>query len=80
MRDYRLVQAHRINKVLQPVGAEVELPEQTGDWLVSQAIAVRVEQAVVPRAPSVPALLARAPRAQFVAPASPRFKCCGWNT
>jgi hypothetical protein len=79
LREYRLLQAHRINKVLEPVGAEVSLPEQTGDWLVSQSIAARVDSAVVPRAPSVPALLAPAPRTQFVAPASPRFKCCGWK-
>jgi hypothetical protein len=74
MPEYRLLQPYRIDKKLQPIGAEVELPAQVGDWLVSQSMAERVDGAVVtPRAPIAQPFA----RPKFAAPLSTRWSCCG---
>jgi hypothetical protein len=76
--NYRLLREHRINKILHPVGSEVSLPEQLGDWLVEQAVVERADNVAgaakvvsVPRTNVKPAEKARLNL--------PRFKCCGWK-
>lgn len=44
IRRYRLTKAHKLNGVVQQPGYEFEIPEQTGDWMISGLdVAERVE-------------------------------------
>lgn len=77
---YRLLRAHRINRIMHPAGYEAELPTQLGDWLVGQGAA---EPVAVPT-PSIQSYRpARAtPTAASAVPAllRPRQRaCCGWG-
>lgn len=74
---YRLLREHRINKVLRPVGYEIEIADQLGAWWVEQRIAERVDAANVPAIPRPVAHAVPVPRA--IAPVAKRFRCCGWK-
>lgn len=79
MRErYRLCKPHSINRILHPVGYEIELPTQLGDWLCEQGVAERVERVI----PSI-ALFNRAMPALLVRPVVTkpvmRRSCCGWR-
>jgi hypothetical protein len=76
MPEYRLLQAHRIDKVLRAVGEEVALPQQLGDWLVAQQIMEPVEGNNTQPPPQI---AAPAPRGPKFVKQSPRFSCCGWG-
>ena len=73
MNDYRLLQAHRINGVLQQPGYELPLPVQTGDWLVEQGVAERVPPEIVPQRP-----VSEPQRVEFEPPITRPKRCCGW--
>lgn len=84
---YRLLKEHRINRVLQGVGTELELPEQLGGWFVEQNIAEEVKPPAAPIAEAAapvaavefPVPLADTSTAAPLAAPTPRFRCCGWN-
>lgn len=78
---YRLLEEHRHNRVLHAAGAELELPQQLGDWLVAQGKAERV--GAPPAAPMLEAgafVQRAAPpkRTTIFAPRAGR-SCCGWS-
>ena len=80
MREYRLLQPHKVNKTQYPAGAVLEMNDALGGWWVDNGIAERVTPAAPARpgpklAAAVPEI--GAPRA-FV-PQPSRFKCCGWK-
>jgi hypothetical protein len=81
----RLVQPHRINGVRQPVGYEIDLPDQLGEWLIAQGvaeatIAVSTGSAVAAPVIAPPAAPQRRSVLRMLPPAVPaRFRCCGWK-
>lgn len=76
IRDYRLLKPHKHNKVLQPMGATLKLPEQLGEWLIEQGIA----ESTTPRAALVHGPHAIAPRQQaaLLQPAPRTKRGCCW--
>lgn len=72
MTMYVLLRRHKLNGVWQEPGHEVDLPAQTGDWLVTQG-AMRPKQ--TPPEPITPKLTKAA--RPVVAVVSPRWACCG---
>lgn len=74
MPEYRLLQPHSINKVVHPIGAIVDLPEQLGDGLTKEGKATPVTTASAP--PTATQAKPRNP-VQMVTQPSTRWKCCG---
>ena len=73
MPEYRLLREHSINRIMQPVGYELSLPEQVGDGLVKEGKAERIDAPTMPRVADPP----RNPVRTFMQPIPTRFKCCG---
>jgi hypothetical protein len=80
MREYRLLQPHKVNKTLYPAGSVLEMNDELGRWWVEQGIAVRVKQDPIQRpAPKVSAAVPEIGTPRAFVPQPSRFKCCGWK-
>lgn len=75
---YRLLKPHRIDRELQPVGHEVEMPDQTGDWLVQQGVFERMTPLIAKNLSQATSKASPAP-APFRGTTHSRFSCCGWT-
>jgi hypothetical protein len=75
IRDYVLLQRHKINGAWYEAGATVSFPEQLGDWNAENGVCERVEG---PPAAARKVQAVSVPRPSFVTPAR-RSPCCGWK-
>lgn len=73
MKSVRLLKEHRINRIAQPIGYEVALPDELADWLAQQGVVELI--GAVTRKVAAP-VVQPTPRPKFVA-MQPRWTCCG---
>lgn len=76
MTMYVLIRAHKINRVWQEPGYEIDMPEQTGEWLVQQGVLQRKYPEAAPT-PNAPPMKRGAPPRTSVAVTPSRWACCG---
>lgn len=73
MIDYVFTRAYTLERIPYQPGDEIQRTPRLGDWLIAQGIPLRRKDGQ-PLPPPVVAKLLQPPR---VAPASPRWSCCG---
>ena len=90
MSEYVFTREHTLDRVKYQAGDALGNNRKgepyDAQWLMAQGVPLRAtdQQSVIPRVTDAPIvrpapLAAAVSRPQFIAPASPRFKCCGWK-